>query len=74
MLIYRRDPRTPTSYRFVLLGIVAMALLEALSGIMQNPVRMIGYCVFWFLYWCYSERVRLTFAPASGMMEIPKTP
>lgn len=43
---------------------VAKAQLENLRGI--------GYGVIWFLYWRSSERVRLTFAPPSGMTEIPK--
>jgi hypothetical protein len=40
------------------------------SGRMEK-FRVIGYCVIWLLYWRSSERVRLTFKPASGMTEIP---
>jgi hypothetical protein len=35
--------------------------------------RAIGYSVIWFLYWRSSERVRLTFAPATSPQEIPGT-
>jgi hypothetical protein len=45
---------------------------DALSKGQMENIRGIVYGVIWFLYWRSSERVRLTFAPASGMTEIPK--
>lgn len=74
VLIYRRDPRTPRYYLIVLAGVTLIMLLEAFGKTAQENVRSIGYAAFWFFYWRSSERVRLTFEPASGMTEIPKTP
>jgi hypothetical protein len=42
------------------------------KGQIEN-LRGIAYGLIWFFYWRSSERVRLTFAPPSGMTEIPKT-
>jgi hypothetical protein len=43
----------------------------AIDGERRDKFRYIGYAVIWLLYWRSSERVRLTFAPGSGMTEIP---
>lgn len=100
VLIFRRDPRTPKFYLFVLGGFAVVAALDMYfaSRFLHNidayltahgkptgrvddavgkanieNIRGIGYGLIWFLYWRSSERVRLTFAPESGMTEIPKT-
>jgi hypothetical protein len=49
------------------------AVDDALSKGQIENIRGIGYSLIWFLYWRSSERVRLTFAPRSGMTEIPTT-